>query len=189
MSANDKNIVAHHEAGHAIAGWFLEHSDPLLKVSITTRSNGALGYAQFLPKDIFLRTRDQIMDSVCMALAGRAAEEICFGKVSTVASDDLSRVTDLVYQTIKIYGMNNEIGQLAFPTDPNTSMSETSYSKATAEVIDDEAREVVSVAYKRTLNLLNEKKSELEKIANLLLEKETISHDDIANLIGPKPQI
>ncbi len=188
MSKDEKSIVAHHEAGHAVAGWFLEHADPLLKVTIIPRSSGALGYAQYLPKEVFLRTQDQIMDIVCMALAGRAAEEIFFGRVTTGASDDLRRVTDLVYSTIQIYGMNSRVGQLAFPKDPNSMPSEAKpYSDATAEAMDEEARAIVDAAYQRTLDLMREKRPELEKVANLLLDKETITHDDIYDLIGPRP--
>jgi AFG3 family protein len=187
MSKEERNIVAHHEAGHAIAGWFLEHADPLLKVTIIPRSSGALGYAQYLPKEVFLRTQDQIMDIVCMALAGRAAEEIFFGGVTTGASDDLRRVTDLVYSTIQLYGMNPRLGQLAFPKDPNAMFDERPYSEKTAKAMDEEAKQIVDEAYQRTLNLLKEHKSEVEAVANMLLDKETINHDDVYDLVGPRP--
>merc|ERR1711966_185574 len=101
MSEEERSIVAYHEAGHAVAGWFLEHADPLLKVTIIPRTSGALGFAQYLPKEVFLRSQEQIMDIVCKTLAGRAAEEIFFGRVTTGASSDLRRVTDLVYSTIQ----------------------------------------------------------------------------------------
>lgn len=187
MSDEERSIVAHHEAGHAVAGWFLEHSDPLLKVTIIPRSSGALGYAQYLPKEVFLRTQEQIMDIVCMALAGRAAEEIFFGKVTTGASDDLRRVTELVYSTIQVYGMNDKVGQLAFPKDPNAYPGDKPYSDATAQAMDEEARQIVDAAYARTLNLLKEKKSDLKVVADMLLEKETITHDDIYDALGPRP--
>lgn len=187
MSDEERSIVAHHEAGHAVAGWFLEHADPLLKVTIIPRSSGALGYAQYLPKEIFLRTQDQIMDIVCMALAGRAAEDIFFGRVTTGAADDLRRVTDIVYNLIQVYGMNDRVGQLAFPKDPNAFPGDKPYSDATAQAMDEEARTIVDAAYQKTLNLLKEKKEELEKVAKLLLEKETITHDDVADLIGDRP--
>jgi AFG3 family protein len=187
MSKDERSIVAHHEAGHAVAGWFLEHADPLLKVTIIPRSSGALGYAQYLPKEVFLRTQDQIMDIVSMALAGRAAEEIFFGRVTTGASDDLKRVTDLVYSTIQLYGMNKRLGQLAFPKDPNAMWEDRPYSDATAEAMDEEAKTIIDAAYKRTLDLLTEKKEAVEKVANMLLEKETITHDDVVELIGERP--
>jgi len=189
MSKEERTIVAHHEAGHAIAGWFLEHADPLLKVTIIPRSSGALGYAQYLPKEVFLRTQEQIMHVVMMALAGRAAEEVFFGKVTTGASDDLRRVTNLIYSTIQVYGMNSRVGQLAFPKDPNAFPGDKPYSDSTAEAMDEEAKKIVDDAYASTVKLITEKKEEVAKVANLLLEKETITHDDITDLVGPRPFI
>ena len=187
MSKDERSIVAHHEAGHAIAGWFLEHADPLLKVTIIPRTSGALGYAQYLPKEVFLRTQEQIMHIVMMALAGRAAEEVFFGKVTTGASDDLRRVTDLIYSTIQLYGMNPRVGQLAFPKDPNAMPGDKPYSDSTAEAMDEEAKKIVDEAYSTTLALIREKKECVEKVANLLLVNETITHDDIIDLVGPRP--
>ena len=187
MSTEERSIVAHHEAGHAVAGWFLEHADPLMKVTIIPRSSGALGYAQYLPKEVFLRTHAQIMDIVSMALAGRAAEDIFFGRVTTGAQDDLKRVTDIVYSTIQLYGMNPRLGQLSFPKDPNAMWDERPYSDKTAKAMDEEARAIVDGAYERTLNLLRDKKDKVEAVAQLLLEKETITHDDMVELIGERP--
>merc|ERR1711865_1178398 len=187
MSEEERSIVAYHEAGHAIAGWFLEHADPLLKVTIIPRTSGALGFAQYLPKEVFLRTQDEIMDIVCMALAGRASEEIFFGRVTTGASDDLRRVTDLVYSTIQVYGMNARLGQLAFPKDPNAMFDERPYSEKTARIMDEEAKIIVDNAYAKTVELISEKKGEVEMVANLLLDKETITHDDMIDLVGPRP--
>jgi len=188
ISDQERQIVAHHEAGHAVAGWFLEHADPLLKVTIIPRTSGALGFAQYLPKEVFLRTQEQIMDIVSMALAGRAAEEVFFGRVTTGASDDLRRVTQLVYSTIQTYGMNSRVGQLAYPQDNNDGMpGDRPYSDATAEAMDEEARAIVDAAYKRTVELIRERKEEVEMVAKLLIEKETITHDDVLDLIGPRP--
>lgn len=187
MSKEERSIVAHHEAGHAVAGWFLEHADPLMKVTIIPRSSGALGFAQYLPKEVFLRTEEQIMDIVCMALAGRAAEEIFFGEVTNGASDDLKRVTKLVYSTIQLYGMNHRLGQLSFPKDPNAMFDDRPYSEKTAKAMDEEAKIIVDQAYQRTLQLLKDKKHELGIVADMLLEKETITHEDILNIIGPRP--
>jgi len=187
MSKEERRIVAYHEAGHAIAGWFLEHADPLLKVTIIPRSSGALGFAQYLPKEVFLRTREQIMDIVCMALAGRAAEEIFFGRVTTGASDDLQKVTNLIYGTIQLYGMNSRLGPLSFPKDPNAFFEDRPYSEKTAKAMDEEARSSEAEAYQRTLNLLRDKKEQVEVVAQMLLEKETITHDDIIAAIGPRP--
>jgi AFG3 family protein len=187
MSPEEKKVVAYHEAGHAIAGWFLEHADPLLKVTIVPRGSGALGFAQYLPKELFLRTRDQIMDMVCMALAGRAAEEVNFGRVTTGAADDLRRVTQIVYQMVTVYGMNDKIGQVAFPKEEGSFPGDRLYSDATAEVMDEEVRQIVAAAYERTLNLMRTKKNEVGKVAEVLLSKETITNMDIASLIGRRP--
>lgn len=187
MSDHEKEIVAYHEAGHAVAGWFLEHADPLLKVTIIPRSSGALGFAQYLPKETFLRTEEQIMDIVCKALAGRAAEDVFFGRVTTGASDDLKRVTQLVYSTIQTYGMNSKVGQLAYPQNDDGMPGDKPYSDSTAEAMDDEARAIVDAAYKRTVELIREHKEDVEKVAKLLLEKETITHDDVVDLIGDRP--
>ncbi|MGK3733975.1 MAG: AFG3 family protein [Bacillariaceae sp.] len=187
MSKEERSIVAYHEAGHAVAGWFLEHADPLLKVTIIPRTSGALGFAQYLPKEVSLRTQEEIMDIVCMALAGRAAEEIFFGGVTTGASDDLRRVTDLVYSTIQVYGMNPRLGQLAYPKNPNAQFDERQYSEKTARAMDEEAKRIVDEAYQRTLDLLRERKEEVKMVAELLLEKETIVHDDVHDLVGPRP--
>lgn len=187
MSDKEKKIVAYHEAGHAVAGWFLEHADPLLKVTIIPRASGALGFAQYLPKEVFLRTQEQIMDIVCKTLAGRAAEDVFFGRVTTGASDDLKRVTQMVYSTIQTYGMNSRVGQLAYPQNDDGMPGDKPYSDSTAEAMDDEARTMVDAAYRRTVELIRERKEEVEKVANLLLEKETITHDDMIELIGKRP--
>ena len=187
MSSEEQKIVATHEAGHAIAGWFLEHADPLLKVTIIPRSSGALGFAQYLPKETFLRSEEQIMDIVCMALAGRAAEEVFFGRVTTGASDDLRRVTQLVYGMIKDFGMNSKLGQLSFADDGNDGPGDKPYSDSTAEAMDDEARSIVDAAYAKTIQLIREHKEDVEKVTNLLLDKETITHDDIVDIVGPRP--
>jgi len=187
ISAEERSIVAHHEAGHAIAGWFLEHADPLLKVTIIPRTSGALGFAQYLPKEVFLRSEEQLMDLVCMALAGRAAEEVFFGRVTTGASDDLRRVTQLVYGMIKNYGMNNRLGQLVFPSRDNDMPGDKPYSESTAETMDEEARALAAGAYQRTIDLIREHREEVEKVAKMLLDKETITHDDIFDLVGPRP--
>lgn len=188
ISAHEKKVVAYHEAGHAVAGWNLEYADPLLKVTIVARASGALGFAQYLPKEIFLRTKEQILDTVCMALAGRAAEQILIGNYTTGASDDLRRVTQIVYQMVQQYGMNESIGQLAFPQDDGGGFpGEKMYSPATAEKMDREVKEIVDEAYKRTLDLMEEKKDQVVKVAELLLERETITHNDVAELIGARP--
>jgi len=188
ISPEEKRTVAYHEAGHAVAGWNLQYADPLLKVTIIPRGNGALGFAQYLPKEIFLRTQDQLMDMVCMALAGRAAEQVFFGKVTTGASDDLRRVTQIVYQMVQVFGMNERIGQISFPKEDTGGFpSERPYGNATAEAMDEEVRRCVDEAYERTLALIEDKKEQVGKVAELLLSKETITHVDVADMIGKRP--
>ena len=187
MSPEERKVVAYHEAGHAIAGWNLEHTDPLLKVTIIPRGNGALGFAQYLPKEIFLRDKDQIMDMVCVALAGRAAEQVHFGRVTTGAANDLQRVTQIVYQMVQVYGMNDKIGQVAFPKEEGQWPADKMYSNATAELMDSEVKLIVDEAYKRTLQLMEDHKDQVSMIAELLLVKETITNSDVAELIGKRP--
>merc|ERR1719181_1106152 len=188
MTPKEKKTVAYHEAGHAIAGWFLEHADPLLKVTIVPRGSGALGFAQYLPKEVALRTRAQIVDVICMALGGRAAEQLTFGSVTNGASDDLRRVTQMAYGMIREYGMsdNARIGQLAFPKS-DEPFEQRPYSEATAQAMDEEAKKIVDDAYARVLGLLDEKQAQLQALAELLVEKETINHDDIVDCLGKRP--
>lgn len=188
ISPEEKEIVAYHEAGHAVAGWFLEHVDPLVKVSIVPRGIAALGYAQYLPKEQFLYNTEQLMDDMCMALGGRAAEEIVFGKISTGALSDLERITKMAYSIVTIYGMNDKIGQVSFYDSKQGEMTFTKpYSEATAETIDDEVRKLIAFAYDRTKKLLISKRAELEKLAQELLKKEVLFQYDLEGLIGKRP--
>jgi len=116
----------------------------ILQVTIVPRGGGALGFAQYLPKEVALRTEEQINDMICMALAGRAAEEVQFGKVTTGASNDLHKVTQLIYQMIQVYGFNKKIGQLAFPPENTGGFpADRKYSDATAQAMDEEAKRMV----------------------------------------------
>ena len=188
ISPEEKKIVAYHEAGHAVAGWYLEHADPLVKVSIVPRGIAALGYAQYLPKEQFLYQTDQLLDEMCMALGGRAAEEIIFGKISTGALSDLERITKMAYSIVSVYGMNKNIGNLSFFDSKQSDYNFTKpYSDSTAEKIDQEVKRIIDNAYNRTKKLLTDKKAELEKIANKLLEKEILFQNDLEKLIGKRP--
>lgn len=184
----EKKIVAYHEAGHAIAGWFLEHADPLVKVSIVPRGVAALGYAQYLPREQFLYQTDQLIDEMCMALGGRAAEEIIFHKISTGALSDLERITKMAYSIVTIYGMNDKIGHMSFYDSKQSEYNfNKPYSEATAERIDQEVKKLIDDAYDRTKKLLLSKKKELEIVAKELLEKEIIFQSDLERLIGKRP--
>ena len=185
ISPDEKQIVAYHEAGHAVVGWFLENCDPLVKVSIVPRGLAALGYAQYLPKEQFLYTTEQIMDTVCMTLGGRVAEDIIFGRISTGAQNDLERITKMAYDMVALYGMNDKLGNVSF-VDRGESFNKP-YSDRTAEMIDDEVRKFIEGAYERTKNLLLERREELESVAKVLLEKEIIFKTDLVALLGPRP--
>lgn len=187
ISPDELRTVAYHEAGHAVAGWFLENADPILKVTIVPRGNGALGFAQYLPKEVSLHTTEELKDTICMALGGRAAESLHFGKITTGASDDLNRVTKMAYQMVQVLGMNERIGQLSFPPDQSGGMPVRQYSEATAEAIDEECKLLVDDMYLRTKALLEDKKEAVVAIAERLLEVETINHDEIVRLIGARP--
>ena len=188
ISPEEKKIVAYHEAGHAVAGWYLEHADPLVKVSIVPRGIAALGYAQYLPKEQYLYQTDQLLDDMCMALGGRAAEEIVFGKISTGALSDLERITKMAYSIVSVYGMNKNIGNISFFDSKQSDYNFTKpYSDSTAERIDSEVKRIVDNAYDRTKNLLLKKKEQLEKIAKKLLEKEILFQNDLEELIGKRP--
>ncbi|MBI1305297.1 MAG: ATP-dependent zinc metalloprotease FtsH [Bacteroidetes bacterium] len=187
ISPEEKKIVAYHEAGHAIVGWFLEHADPLVKVSIVPRGVAALGYAQYLPKEQYLYRTEQLLDAMCMTLGGRAAEEVFFGKISTGAQNDLERITKMAYAMVTIYGMNERVGNVSFHDPQNEFGFQKPYSEQTAEMIDEEVRKLISTAYERTKQLIIEKKDQLEIIALELLQKEIIFQSDLERLIGKRP--
>jgi cell division protease FtsH len=160
-----------------------------VKVSIVPRGIAALGYAQYLPREQFLHTKEQLMDEMCMTLGGRAAEDIVFGRVSTGALSDLERITKMAYGIVTVYGMNDKIGNVSFyDSKGNSEYSFTKpYSDDTAKTIDEEVRNLITECYDRTKNLLTEKKEELEIIAQELLSKEIIFQNDLERLIGKRP--
>lgn len=187
ISPEEKKIIAYHEAGHAICGWFLEHAYPLLKVTIVPRGTAALGYAQYTPKEQYLYNTDQLTDQMCMTLGGRASEEIFFGKISTGAQNDLQQITRMAYSMVTIYGMNDKVGNVSF-YDPQQETSFTKpYSEETSKLIDEEVRTLIDDCYIRTKSLLEDKKTEVEKLAEALLEREVLFQADVAALIGPRP--
>ncbi|MDW3647246.1 MAG: ATP-dependent zinc metalloprotease FtsH [Bacteroidia bacterium] len=186
ISPREKRIVAYHEAGHAVTAWHLEHASPLVKVSIVPRGLAALGYAQYLPKEQYLYTYNQLVDFMCTALGGRAAEEIVFGEVSTGAQNDLERITDSAYAIVTRYGMNSKVGQVSFKDSAEYNFTKP-YSEATSRIIDEEVKKIIDKAYKETIALLNKKRSDLEAIAQELLAKEVIFKEDVVRLIGKRP--
>lgn len=188
MSVKEKETVAYHEAGHAVAGWFLEHADPLLKVSIVPRGKAALGYAQYLPKDLSLHTREQMLDMMCMALGGRAAENIFFNTCTNGAADDLDKVTSIAYALVAQYGMSSKLGLVSFSERAKeANQFYKPYSEQTAQLIDAEVRQIIEEAYDRTHRLLIEHKENVEHVAKELLAKEVIVTNDVVRLIGDRP--
>ena len=186
ISPDEKKIVAYHEAGHAICGWYLEYADPLVKVSIIPRGVAALGYAQYNPKEQYLYTTEQMKDMLCMTLGGRAAEEIIFGKISTGAQNDLEKITKMTYAMITIYGMNDKIGNISYYDPQNEYGFTKPYSEETAKMIDQEVRKLIDEMYVRTKKILMEKQDQLEALAQELLKKEVLFQADLERLIGKR---
>ncbi|XP_011502504.1 PREDICTED: AFG3-like protein 2 [Ceratosolen solmsi marchali] len=187
LQPEEKKTVAYHEAGHAVAGWFLQHADPLLKISIIPRGKG-LGYAQYLPREQFLYTKEQLFDRMCMTLGGRVSEEIFFGCITTGAQDDLQKVTQSAYDQVVHYGMNEKVGSVSFQLPQSGDfLIDKPYSESTAQLIDEEVRNMINNAYKHTTTLLTKHKDDVNKIAEQLLKQEILSRDDMIDLLGPRP--
>ena len=187
ISPDEKRIIAYHEAGHAICGWFLEHAYPLLKVTIVPRGVAALGYAQYTPKEQYLYNTDQLFDQICMTLGGRASEELNFGKISTGAQNDLQQITKIAYSMVTVYGMNDKVGNISF-YDPQVENSFTKpYSEETSRIIDEEVRKLIDRAYDATKQLLTGKSREVRTLAEALLEREVLFQSDVETLIGKRP--
>ncbi|XP_022909281.1 mitochondrial inner membrane m-AAA protease component AFG3L2 [Onthophagus taurus] len=187
LSPEEKRTVAYHEAGHAVAGWFLQYADPLLKVSIIPRGKG-LGYAQYLPKDQYLYTKEQLFDRMCMTLGGRVSEELFFGRITTGAQDDLKKVTQSAYAQVVHYGMNDKIGNISFDMPRDGEMVlEKPYSESTAQIIDVEVRNLIDSAHKHTTKLLANHKEDVKKVAERLLKQEILSRQDMIELLGKRP--
>ena len=190
MSPFEKKAVAYHEAGHAVVGWFLESCDPLMKVSIVPRGSAALGYAQYLPSERKMQSYQQIFDQMCMTLGGRCSELYHFKHLSTGAQDDLSKVTRSAYTAVATFGMaRNKLGSVVSYAAPGTSDTNVMkpYSDEVAQVIDEEAKVLVDKAFKRTMELIHEKRAEIEIVGEHLLKNEVITRQDFIDLIGPRP--
>ncbi|OJV51925.1 MAG: AAA family ATPase [Bacteroidetes bacterium 43-16] len=187
ISPDEKKVIAFHEAGHAVAGWYLEHAHPLVKVTIVPRGTAALGFAQYLPKEKYLTLTQELLDDMTMTLGGRASEEIFFGKISTGALSDLQQVTRTAYAMVSIYGMNDKIGNISFYDPQNDNGFQKPYSEETGKIIDQEVKLLSDQAYQRALSLLKDKRREVEIIAEELLKKEVLYKDDLQRLIGKRP--
>ncbi len=187
ISPKEKKIVAHHEAGHAVASWYFKNVDPLVKVSIIPRGK-SLGAAWYLPEEHQIITKSQFLDQICASLGGRAAEELIFNEVSTGALDDLEKVTKQAYNMVAYYGLDEEIGPMSFydSTGENERLFGKPYSENMAQLIDKEVHDLIATSYERTKNLLLKHKDELEALAKLLLKKEVVYKDDLENILGKR---
>ncbi|MDQ3050015.1 MAG: ATP-dependent zinc metalloprotease FtsH [Bacteroidota bacterium] len=188
ISVHEKKVIAYHEAGHATVSWLLEHAHPLVKVSIVPRGN-SLGAAWYLPEERQITTKEQIIDEICAALGGRAAEEVVFGQISTGALSDLEKITKQAYATISIFGLNEKIGNISYyDSSGNQDYNFTKpYSEKTAQIIDEEVSKMVEACYTRTRDILLKHRDQLDKLASHLLEKEVIFKEDLVLIFGKRP--
>jgi cell division protease FtsH len=187
VSEKEKRIIAFHEAGHVTSSWFLPHADSLLKVSIIPRGK-SLGAAWYLPEEHQVFTRAEFMDKICMALGGRAAEELIFGEISSNALDDLERSTKQAYMMVAYYGLDPQLGNVSYydSTGQYEQSLHKPYSEATAEKIDAAVHEVIGTAYQRAKDILADHRDQLEQVAEQLLLKETLYQEDLLPILGPK---
>lgn len=190
ISPEERKIVAYHEAGHAITGWFLEHSDPVVKVSIVPRGLAALGYAQYLPEERYLYTKEALLDRMTMAIGGRVAEEIVFGRITTGAQNDLERITKMAYAMVVDYGMSEKVGNISFNISGRGDESpvfDKPYSDQTANLIDQEVKTLIDDVRKRAHKLLKEKRDKLTEMGEALLKKEVLGPKDLVEILGERP--
>lgn len=188
ITSDEKKVIAFHEAGHAAVSWLVKFANPLVKVTIVPRGR-SLGAAWYLPEERQITTTEQLMDEMCAALGGRAAEEIIFGKISTGALSDLEKITKQAYAMVSIYGLNDKVGNISYydSTGQNEYSFSKPYSEKTGQLIDEEVSKMIEAAYVRTKGILLERKEELTKLAELLLEKEVIFKEDVENIFGKRP--
>ncbi|KYN11599.1 Paraplegin, partial [Trachymyrmex cornetzi] len=186
LTPSTKRIVAYHEAGHALVGWLMEHTDALLKVTIVPRTNLKLGFAQYTQSDQKLYNKEQLFERMCMTLGGRVAEYVTFDKISTGAENDLKTVTKTAYLQVQQFGMSPAVGLVSFDEE-RTNTKNKPYSKKLANLMDAEVRRIIGEAYERTKQLLLDNKDKLDILAEALLKKETLFYDDVEKLIGPPP--
>src|SRR5210317_1259758 len=188
ITENEKKTIAFHEAGHATVSWFLEHAAPLVKVTIVPRGQ-SLGAAWYLPEERQIVKPEQILDEMCAALGGRAAEKVMFNNISTGALSDLEKVTKQARSMVTIYGLSDKVGNVSFYD--STGQSDYSftkpYSEHTAQVIDKEISIIIEKQYERAIDLLKNSKEKLKQLADRLLEKEVIFKDDLENILGKRP--
>lgn len=190
ISPEERRIIAYHESGHAIVGWFLEHTDPVVKVSIVPRGMSALGRAQHLPEERYLYSTEALMDRMTMALGGRVAEQVVFDRITTGAQNDLERITKMAYAMVTEYGMSDRLGHVSFTASRSGDegpLLEKPYSDATAQAIDEEVKALIETARKRALQVLQERRDELEEMAERLFDREVLGPQELLNILGERP--
>ncbi len=187
ITPSEKKVIAYHEAGHAAVSWLVEHASPLVKVTIVPRGR-SLGAAWYLPEERQITNKEQLIDEMCAALGGRAAEEIIFGKISTGALSDLEKVTKQAYAMVSVYGLNEKIGNISFydSTGQSEYNFQKPYSEKTGQLIDEEVSKMIEAAYLRTKDILKANKKKLSDLAELLLEKEVIFKEDLEGVFGKR---
>lgn len=188
ITPEEKKAIAYHEAGHATVSWMLEHAAPLVKVTIVPRGQ-SLGAAWYLPEERLIVRPEQMLDEMCAALGGRAAEKVIFDKISTGALSDLEKVTKQARMMVTVYGLNDKVGNLTYYDSSGQSEYNFSkpYSEKTAELIDKEISSIIEEQYQRAINLLETNKDKLSELADLLLEKEVIFKDNLLEIFGDRP--
>jgi cell division protease FtsH len=187
ISMVEKKTIAYHEAGHATVSWLLEHASPLLKVTIIPRGR-ALGAAWYLPEERQITTREQLLDEIAYALGGRASEQIVFGKISTGALSDLEKITKQAYAMVSYFGMSDKVGNISFyDSSGQSDFGFTKpYSEKTAELIDQEVKQIIEESYLRAQEVLRNNIKGLTELAELLLEKEVIFSEDLERIFGKR---
>lgn len=185
ITPHEKKTIAYHEAGHATTSWLLEHASPLVKVTIVPRGK-SLGAAWYLPEERQITTTEQLLDEMCSALGGRAAEKIMFGKISTGALSDLEKVTKQAYAMVSIYGLSDKLGNISYYDSQGNQSFTKPYSEERAKLIDDEVSIMIETQYKRAIKILTENKDKLTKLAEELLESEVIFKDNLVEIFGKR---
>ena len=189
ISPTEKKKIAYHEAGHATVSWMLEHASPLIKVTIVPRGR-SLGAAWYLPEERQLTTTEQMLDEICSALGGRAAEELFFGSISTGALSDLEKITKQAYAMVSIYGLSNKIGNISYYDSSGQQNGFTKpYSEERAQQIDKEVSGIIEKQYKRAKEILKKYRKKVISLSEELLEKEVIFKDDLINIFGERKWI
>ncbi|XP_050691360.1 paraplegin-like [Eriocheir sinensis] len=187
LSPEERRVVAYHESGHALLGWLLEHTDALLKVTIVPRTNQALGFAQYVPKDQKLFTQQELFEKMCMALGGRVAESLVFNRVTTGAQNDLEKVTKMAYAMVRTFGFSDVVGLVSYPDEENREYGVRPYSENLDAIIDKEVSSLIFSSYKKTEEVLKANMDKLKLLAEALLQKETLNYDDVKAVLGPMP--